>query len=514
MKKIKTALISLSDKTNLRQLLKILQSYKIKIISSGGTHKAIKKLGFNSLDISSFTKFPEILNGRVKTLHPKLYAGILSKRNNKSHMRQLKINNFSEIDLVIVNFYPFEKTLKKTKSEDKIIEKIDIGGPSLVRAAAKNFKYVTVISSANDYIKLYDELKNNSGFTSYEFRKKMSLRAFEETSYYDSKVSNYFSKAKKSEFSNKMTISGKKIEDFRYGENPHQKGAIYSTDLSENQVNQLSGKKLSFNNYNDLYSALYISKSFPKNLGTVIIKHGNPSGVSINKNKLKSFKLALDCDPVSAYGGIISCNFKITKTVATHIKKRFFEIIIGNGFERNALQILKKKKNLRIIDSSKINFRNEKQIISKGNSFLIQTPDDKIFKEENFKVVSKKKPNKLVMKNLIFAFNICRFVKSNAIVITKDFTTVGIGSGQTSRVDSCDIAINKMRSSILKLNNNNIYAASDAFFPFVDGVEKLVLAGVTAIIQPEGSIRDKDIIKFANKVGIILVFSKSRHFKH
>ena len=236
--------------------------------------------------------------------------------------------------------------------------------------------------------------------------------------------------------------------------------------------------------------------------------------MSINKNKLKSFKLALDCDPVSAYGGIISCNFKITKTVATHIKKRFFEIIIGNGFERNALQILKKKKNLRIIDSSKINFRNEKQIISKGNSFLIQTPDDKIFKEENFKVVSKKKPNKLVMKNLIFAFNICRFVKSNAIVITKDLTTVGIGSGQTSRVDSCDIAINKMRSSILKLNNNNIYAASDAFFPFVDGVEKLVLAGVTAIIQPEGSIRDKDIIKFANKVGIILVFSKSRHFKH
>ena len=510
MKKIKTALITLSDKTDLKFLLDILKKYKIKLISSGGTHKKIKKLGFDSLEVSEFTGSPEILDGRVKTLHPKIYAGILYKRNNKSHLKQLKKNKFSEIDLVILNFYPFEKTIENKKSENEIIENIDIGGPTLARAAAKNFRDVTIISSINNYKSLESELKKYNGSTSYKFRKEMSINTFLETGYYDSKISNYFSK---NEFSEKILISGKKIEDLRYGENPHQKGAIYSRDRISD-INQLSGKKLSYNNYNDFFSALNISESLPKNKGTVIVKHGNPCGVSINSNKLKSFKLALSCDPISAFGGIVSCNFKIRKELALNLKQVFFEVIIGKGFDEDALKILKKKQNLRIIDSNKVIFNNEKEIKTKGNTFLVQTPDSKNFTSKNFKVVSKRKPNKLEMENLIFAFNICKFVKSNAIVLVKNFTTIGIGAGQTSRVDSCDIAIKKMKSNLKILNNENIYAASDAFFPFTDGIEKLISAGVTAIIQPEGSIRDSEIISFANKMGIALVFSKTRHFDH
>ena len=511
MNKIKTALISVSDKENLKPLLKILQQNNIKIISSGGTFREIKKLGFKSVEISDFTGFNEILNGRVKTLHPKIHAGILNKRNNKSHQNDLKENHFENIDLVIVNFYPFEKVIKKTKNYSKILENIDIGGPSLVRAAAKNYSDVTVVTSSKYYKDLINELKKNKGSTSLEFRKKMSQNAFLETSYYDAIISNYLNKTSNIIFPQKKIIFGNLFEKLRYGENPHQKSALYITDNQFN-LNKIHGKELSYNNYNDIFAALTISKSFPKDIGTVIVKHANPCGVSIKKDKLDSFKSALSCDPISAFGGIVSCNFRINENLAKEFRNIFLEVIIANGFENNALKILRTKKNLRLIDASNYVLTEDFKFSSSNNLFLYQSEDKKNFTKKDFRIVSKRKPDKSELENLLFSFNVCRFVKSNAIVLVKNKTTVGIGSGQPSRLDSCQIAIDKMN----KFGNNkgNIIAASDAFFPFVDGVEKLIQSGVSAIIQPEGSIRDKEVIKFANDTNTVLVFSKTRHFRH
>ena len=511
MRKIKKALISVSDKKDLKKILKILSKYKVKIISSGGTYKEIKKLKYKCLEISDYTNSPEILEGRVKTLHPKIHAGILSKRKNKSHQNDLKKQNFEEIDLVIVNFYPFEETINLSKNHSKIIEKIDVGGPTMVRAAAKNYNDVTVITSTNQYNELINELDKCRGSTSLNFREKMSLEAFSETAYYDAVISNYFNKLKKNNFPKRKIIYGNLINKLRYGENPHQESAIYSVKNSLN-IKQIYGKQLSYNNYNDIFSALTISKSLPSNSGTVIVKHANPCGVSIQKNKLKSYQMALSCDPISAFGGIVSCNFKINKKLATEINKIFFEVIIANGFETGALKILKKKKNLRLIDASKFIIKDIIKLSSLNESLLTQSEDLKKFNIKDFKIVSRKKPSKSQFENLIFAFNICRYVKSNAIVLASNKSTVGIGSGQPSRLDSCQIAINKMKK--FKNLNDDIVAASDAFFPFVDGVENLVQSGVSAIIQPSGSIRDKEIIRFANQTDTILVFSKTRHFRH
>ena len=511
MKKIKKALISVSDKKKLKDLLKVLTKYKIQLISSGGTYKEIKKLKFKCLEISEYTGSPEILDGRVKTLHPKIHAGILSKRNNKSHIKDLKNHNFEEIDLVIVNFYPFEKTLEQTSNHLKIIENIDVGGPTMVRAAAKNYNDVTVITSPNQYSELINEIKKNKGSTSVEYREKMSLEAFSETAYYDAVISNYFNKIKNNNFPKKKIIYGNLVEKLRYGENPHQNAAVYSKTQNLN-IKQIHGKQLSYNNYNDIFSALNVSKSLPKNIGTVIVKHANPCGVSINKNSLKSYKLALACDPVSAFGGIVSCNYKISKNLAMELNNIFLEVIVANGFDPEALRLLKKKKNLRLIDATSFVIKNLVRFNSTNESFLTQSEDIEQFNIKNFKVVSKKKPNKSQLKNLIFAFNVCRYIKSNAIVLVSQETTVGIGSGQPSRLDSCQIAIDKMNK--FQNLNEDVVAASDAFFPFVDGIEKLVQSGVVAVIQPSGSIRDKEIIKFANQTNTILVFSKTRHFRH
>jgi len=511
MKKIKTALISVSDKKNLKPLLNILKKNKIKIISSGGTYKEIKKLKFKCLEVSEFTNSPEILEGRIKTLHPKIHAGILNKRNSKSHLKDLKKNNFENIDLVIVNFYPFENTLKKTNNHSKIIENIDVGGPTMVRSAAKNYKDVTVITSKDQYEELIEELKKNKGSTTLEFRKKLSKIAFTETAYYDAVISNYFNKITNTIFPKKKIFHANLIETPRYGENPHQKSGIYSKNSNMN-IKQIHGKHLSYNNYNDIFTALSISKSLPKNVGTVIIKHANPCGVSIKKNHLESYKSALACDPVSAYGGIVSCNFKIKKSLALELNKLFLEVIIADSFDTNAQKILKTKKNLRLIDASSYSLNEILRFVSSNEEILVQSEDSKMFNNKDFQVVSKRKPNSQQMKNLIFAFNVCRYVKSNAIVLATNEATTGIGSGQPSRLDSCQIAIDKMKKFINP--SDDIVAASDAFFPFVDGIEKLVQSGVTAVIQPSGSIRDKEIINFANQTNTILVFSKTRHFRH
>ena len=509
-KKIKTALISVSNKNNLRPLLNILKKNKIKIISSGGTYKEIKRLKFNCLEVSDFTNSPEILEGRVKTLHPKIHAGILNKREKKSHLKDLKDNNFENIDLVIVNFYPFENTLKKNNHQ-KIIENIDVGGPTMVRSAAKNYNDVAVITSSDQYEELIQELIKFKGSTSLNFREKLSRIAFAETAYYDSVISNYFNKKTNTIFPRKKIFHGNLIEQPRYGENPHQLSAIYSSNSNMN-LKQIHGKQLSYNNYNDIFSALTISRSLPKGKGAVIVKHANPCGVSVKNDHLESYKYALSCDPISAFGGIVSCNFKITKNLAVEFNKLFFEVIIANGFDSNAIKILKTKKNLRLIDGTNYKLEERMKFISFNQNILMQSEDLNMFTKKNFKIVSKRKPTSKQLKDLIFAFNVCRYVKSNAIVIASNETTVGIGSGQPSRLDSCKIAISKMKKFNYK--SDNLVAASDAFFPFVDGIEKLVQSGIRAVIQPSGSIRDKEIINFANETDTVLLFSKTRHFRH
>ena len=511
MKKIKSALISLSDKSKLKPLLKELKKNKIKIISSGGTFKAIKKLKFKSVEVSDFTEFDEILDGRVKTLHPKIHGGILNKRKNKIHLQELKKNNFENIDLVIVNFYPFEKAIEQSFNHNKIIENIDIGGPAMVRAAAKNYNDVTVITSPDQYFEFINQLKKNKGCTTFEFREKMSRIAFGETAYYDSLIANYFNKIGNISFPQKKLWHTNLVENLRYGENPHQISALYSKNIN-NRINQIHGKTLSYNNYNDIFTALTITRSLPINTGTVIVKHANPCGVSALNNNLESYKSALKCDPISAFGGIISCNYKITQKIAFEMSKIFLEVIIAKGFDKSALKILRLKKNLRLIDSSNLKFKELFKFNSIDSFTLIQSEDNESFSRKNFEIVSKKRPNKSQFENLIFAFNICRHVKSNAIVIASNKSTLGIGSGQPSRLDSCQIAINKMNKFINP--KNEVVAASDAFFPFIDGIEKLVQSGISAVIQPSGSIRDKEIIKFANDTDTILVFSKARHFRH
>ena len=511
--KIKNALISVSDKNKIKNILKVLKKYKINIISSGGTYKKIKQLGYDCIEVSKYTNFPEILDGRVKTLHPKIHSGILYKRSFPSHKKIIKKHNFEGIDLVITNFYPFQDTIERTNNHNKIIENIDIGGPTLVRSAAKNYNDVVVITKIKQYDQLINELNSLRGKTSLKFRAKMSREAFGETANYDAAIYNYLNSNSKIKIPDKIILSAELIEPFRYGENPHQFGAIYN-DNNNFRLKKLHGKDLSYNNYNDIFACLKLMKTLPKNKGVAIIKHSNPSGVSIENNHLRSYISAFNCDPVSAFGGVVGCNFKINLKIAKEIIKKYYEIIIGNGFDRAALKLFNNKKNLRLIDSSKMSL-NKSQIIQSGiNSFLMQENDNLVFKRKNFKIVSKKKPSKKLMEQIIFSFNVCRSVKSNAIVITQNNRTLGIGSGQPSRIDSCAIAIKKMNNFQKKNYKDELIAASDAFFPFVDGIEKLVQAGVSVVVQLYGSIRDKEIIKFANEMGIVLVFSKTRHFNH
>ncbi len=511
--RVKSALISVSNKNNLNNILKVLKKFNVKLISSGGTYHKIRSLGYRCEEVSDYTGFPEILDGRVKTLHPKIHSGILFKRNSKSHRKVLRKHKFSSIDLVISNFYPFESTLKNTTNLEKIIENIDIGGPTLVRSAAKNYKHVVVITKINDYQNLIEELNIHKGCTTLKFRENMSRVAFCETASYDTTIYKYLNSRTKEIIPERLVINAKLFKKLRYGENPHQVGAIYGDEETLN-LNQLHGKELSYNNYNDIYACLRIIKTFPKNKGTVIVKHTNPSGVSIENDHLKSYLSALNCDPISAFGGIVACNFKINQKVAKELIRNYYEVIVANGFEPKALKYLKTRKNLRIINYNNSLNNNNFKIVSGLNSFLFQNNDDHVLGGKNFKIVSKVKPTKKIMKELIFSFNVCRSVKSNAIVISQNNKTLGIGSGQPSRLDSCKIAIEKMKKFKQFDNEDSIIAASDAFFPFTDGIEALVQAGVSAVVQPFGSVRDKEIIRFANDMGIVLAFSKTRHFNH
>ena len=511
LKKIKSAIISVSDKSNLKLILPTLKKFNIKIISSGNSFKKIRSMNYNCIEASNYTGFPEILDGRIKTLHPKIHAGILNIRKNKKHKKDLEKQKISNIDLVIVDLYPFEKQLREKIKFQKLIEYIDIGGSTLIRAAAKNFNDVTVISNISDYSILAKELKTNKGSTSIKFRKLMSAKAFSLTAYYDSVVSNWLNNQLNIKFPEKKTVYGKLLESLRYGENPHQQSSLYST--SENLgLKKLHGKDLSYNNYNDIYSALSILESLKKNEGAVIIKHANPCGVSVEKNQVKSFKNALICDPISAFGGVVAINSIVSRKLAIELNKIFFEVIISKGFKKDALKILKKRKKIRLIDCSKFSPDNKNNYLFLENSFLAQDSNN-IFFNKKLRIVTRKKPSTNQLRSLKFAFNVCKFAKSNAIVLVNNKSTIGIGSGQTSRLDSCKIASNKALRFVPEKIINSV-AASDAFFPFVDGIQELINVGVNAIIQPGGSINDKKVIAEANKAGIAMVFTGTRHFKH
>ena len=513
--KIKNALISVSDKTDLSNILKTLNKYKVKIISSERTYKSIKKLGYTCTEISSYTGFKEMLDGRVKTLHPKIHAGILHDRSNKKHTKEMNKRRFPSLDLIIVNFYPFQKIVTHSKSDKEIIENIDIGGPSMVRAAAKNFKNVLIITNKNDYLDLINEIEKNKGKTTLNFREYMSSKAFGLTAYYDAMIANWFNQKLNIKFPERKTIFGRRFKQLRYGENPHQKSSIYINDYNDKELglNQLNGKDLSYNNYNDIFTSLEILLSLKNNPTTVIVKHANPCGVSINKSPLISFKNAYACDPVSAFGGVIACNFKVNKIIAGEINKNFFEIILAKGFEKDALNILNKKKNLRIINISKYKQKNQTTIKTFNGFFLLQDKDKSIFNKKDLKFVTKNKPTAKELNEIEFAFNISKYVKSNAIVLTNNFSTIGIGAGQPSRLDSCKIAVQKAKLFQSNKIKNSI-AASDAFFPFADGIKSLIAAGVRIIVQPGGSIRDQEVINAADKAKTKMVFTSIRHLNH
>ena len=509
LKKIKRAIISVSDKSNLKTILPVLKKFKIEIISSGGSFKKIRNMKYNCIEISNYTKFSEMLDGRIKTLHPKIHAGILSIRNKITHKRELKKENIPEIDLVIVDLYPFEEQLNK--KSNKLIEYIDIGGPTLIRAAAKNFNDVTVISSIDDYSQLAKELNTNKGSTSLKFRKLMSAKAFSLTAYYDSVISNWLNHQLNIKFPVKKTLYGKLIRKLRYGENPHQHGSLYGTTRNLG-LEKIHGKDLSYNNYNDIYSALSILAIFKKRQGAVIIKHANPCGVSVENSQIKSFKNALACDPISSFGGVVAINSIITKKLAVELSKIFFEIIVARDFKKDALKILSKRKNIRLINCSKFSLVNTKHYLFLGNAFLSQDSDNKLLNNK-IKIVTKKEPSPSQINSLKFAFDVCKFVKSNAIVLANGKSTIGIGAGQPSRIDSCKIASEKALQFVPEKIKNSV-AASDAFFPFPDGIEELANAGIEAIIQPGGSVNDKKVIKAANDAGLVMAFTGIRHFKH
>ena len=515
LQKIKTALISVSDKTDLSNILKTLSNYNVKVISSGGTYKFIKNLGYACTEISSYTGFKEMLDGRVKTLHPKIHAGILHDRSNKKHSKEMNKQKFPSIDLIIVNFYPFQKIVSTSKSHKEIIENIDIGGPTMVRAAAKNYKNVSILTNINDYPILIKEIQKNKGKTSLNFRENMSSKAFGLTAYYDSIIANWLNQKLNIKFPERKTFFGRKLKELRYGENPHQKSSIYISDYNDKELglDQLNGKELSYNNYSDIFTSLKILLNLEKTPSTVIVKHANPSGVSTNKSRISSFKNAYNCDPLSAFGGVIACNFKINDKIAKEINKNFLEVILANGFEKNALKILKQKKNMRIIDISKYKLKNNTTLKVFDGTFLIQDEDKIVFNRKNLKFVTKKKPTKNEINEMEFAFKVSKYTKSNAIVLTNNYSTIGIGAGQPSRIDSCKIAVQKAKKFQINKIKSSI-AASDAFFPFADGIKTLIAAGVKIIIQPGGSIRDQEVINAADKANVKMVFTNVRHFNH
>ncbi|MBN1913777.1 MAG: bifunctional phosphoribosylaminoimidazolecarboxamide formyltransferase/IMP cyclohydrolase [Candidatus Omnitrophica bacterium] len=519
MVKIKRALISVSDKEGILDLAKELNKHGVEILSTGGTAKILRDNNIPVTEVSEYTGFPEMLDGRVKTLHPKIHGGLLAIRDNPEHMQKLKDHDIGLIDMVVVNLYPFEKTTQKPGvSIGEVIENIDIGGPSMLRSAAKNHQSVAVISNPARYPKVIEELRRNNGSLPKEFLREMAIEAFDRTSHYDAAINNYlrnyfyYSSGQKG-FAANMDLAFEKIQDLRYGENPHQKAAFYKEKgqaAGLSFMRQLWGKELSFNNILDLNAAVNIVKEF-EDPAVVFIKHNNPCGVSENKDILKAYRDSWACDKLSAFGAIVSVNRNIGLSLARLIAKSgFLECVICPQFEPEALKLLQDKKNLRLLEMPDMRQEIKEFDYKRVNGgLLVQEEDGITLDEKNLKVVTKKKPSVSEMDSLIFAWKVAKHVKSNAIVLARGRKTVGIGAGQMSRVDSVFISTKKAG----KLTAGSILA-SDAFFPKEDAIRLAAKYKIRAIIQPGGSIADEKIIKMADKYKIAMVTTGIRHFRH
>jgi phosphoribosylaminoimidazolecarboxamide formyltransferase/IMP cyclohydrolase len=517
MRKISRALISVSDKTGIVELATALQSLEVELLSTGGTAKLLRQNGLRVRDVSDLTGFPEMLDGRVKTLHPKVHGGLLAIRSNPQHQEQVKAHGIEFIDMVVVNLYPFEKTAAKPGvTLEELIENIDIGGPSMLRSAAKNFEDVTVLVDAADYAAILGELRTNNGSVSRETRARLARKAFATTAAYDSAISTTLQKMEAGEFPQSLHLNYLKVMDLRYGENPHQKAALYRSAASAGRglaaAPQLQGKELSYNNLVDLEAAWRLVQEFDEPT-TVIIKHTNPCGVATGTTLMESYQRALEVDPVSAFGSVIAFNRAMDGATAQELTKLFVEAVIAPGFEASALERLAGKKNLRLLDMSATAGDDlGLQLKAMGGGLLVQTPDTMPAQPDKWKCVTQRQPTPEEMKAMLFAWRIVKHVKSNAIVYARAGVLVGVGAGQMSRVDSVKLGATKARE--LQHSLAGTVLASDAFFPFADGVEEAARGGVTAIVQPGGSVRDNDAIAAANQHGVAMVFTGVRHFSH
>ncbi|MCM3042412.1 bifunctional phosphoribosylaminoimidazolecarboxamide formyltransferase/IMP cyclohydrolase [Paenibacillus motobuensis] len=513
---IKRALVSVSDKTGIVDFCRELSQLGVEIISTGGTKSLLSKEGVPVIGISDVTGFPEILDGRVKTLHPTVHSGLLAIRDSAEHQAQMKELGLDYIDLVVVNLYPFQETIAKPGvAYEEAIENIDIGGPTMLRSAAKNHAFVSVVVDANDYSQVLDEIRDG-GDTTLETRKQLAAKVFRHTAAYDALISDYLSNKLGEPLPERLTVTYEKIQDLRYGENPHQKAAFYRKPLaavdSLTNAEQLHGKELSYNNINDANAALQIVKEFTEP-AVVAVKHMNPCGVGIGESIYEAYRKAYDADPVSIFGGIVAANRIIDEDTANLLKDIFLEIVLAPGFTDEALALLTKKKNIRLLKISGLELAADRKgqyvVTSIDGGMIVQESDIHSLTEADLQVVTDRKPTEEELKQLLFGWKVVKHVKSNAIVLAKDDMTVGVGAGQMNRVGSARIAIEqageKSKGSVL---------ASDAFFPMGDTLEEAAKAGITAVIQPGGSIRDEESIKVANEYGITMVFTGVRHFKH
>ena len=524
---IRRALLSVSDKAGLVDLGKALAARGVDLVSTGGTAKALRDAGLAVRDISDLTGFPEMMDGRVKTLHPKVHGGLLAVRDDPEHAAAMAEHDIGAIDLVVVNLYPFQQTVAKGADRDEVIENIDIGGPSMVRSAAKNHRYVTIVTDPADYATLTAELEATGGATTYDFRRRMAAKAYAATAAYDSAISQWFAKVDLGEtFPARRTMASKLVTTLRYGENPHQSAALYVSEGPHAdgiaQARQLQGKELSYNNYNDASAALELAAEFGGGKpAVVIVKHANPCGVAQADSLLAAWEGALACDDVSAFGGIVATNVPLDGPTAEAICKIFTEVVVAPGADDAAIAAFAKKKNLRLllVDSLPDPRRAGQSIAVIAGGILVQDRDNGAISREDLKVVTKREPTAQELEDCLFAWTVARHVKSNAIVYAKDGITAGIGAGQMNRRDSSRIAAMKAAEAAEKFSwaqprTVGSAVASDAFFPFADGLLAAAEAGATAVIQPGGSIRDDEVIAAADEKGLAMVFTGMRHFRH
>jgi len=520
---IRRALISVSDKSGLVDFARFLHDCGVEILSTGGTAQAMRDADIPVIEVGDHTGFPEILDGRVKTLHPKVHGGILGKRSDPAHLATMEEHDIDPIDLIVVNLYPFEATVAAGADYDTCVENIDIGGPAMIRSAAKNHDGVTIVTDAEDYDAVIEDMKANDGATSPALRRRLAGTAYARTAAYDAAIGRWFAEQNDDAFPRRFSLSGTRVQSLRYGENPHQKAAFYATGDDRPGVataTQIQGKELSYNNLNDTDAAFELAAEF----GTpamAIIKHANPCGVALGDTLADAYAKALKCDPVSAFGGIIAVNRPMDAAAAEAMKDIFLEVVIAPEVTAEAREIFAAKKNLRVLETGGMPDPAAPGLTTKllSGGFLLQDRDSGRIGKDDLKIVTRREPSDREIADMLFAFAVCKHVKSNAIVYAKDGATVGIGAGQMSRVDSSRIAARKSEDAAEAAGETDALVkgsvvASDAFFPFADGLLAAADAGATAVIQPGGSIRDEEVIAAADEASLAMVFTGMRHFRH